>query len=113
MLLKVCGMRERENIYSVSQLKPDLMGFIFYRNSKRFVSDLNQRDLNNLHGIEKVGVFVNQDLKEVVGIVKKFTPAFEALFDHDSDRPDQGALLTRIGKRTPFGGSSPRASIGP
>ena len=28
--IKICGMREPENILAVAELKPDLMGFIFY-----------------------------------------------------------------------------------
>lgn len=38
MIIKVCGMREAENIRQVAALGVDMMGFIFYRESKRFVS---------------------------------------------------------------------------
>ena len=37
MLIKVCGMRDTENIRAVSELDIDLMGFIFYPKSPRFV----------------------------------------------------------------------------
>ncbi|MBC7798935.1 MAG: hypothetical protein H7Z37_18855, partial [Pyrinomonadaceae bacterium] len=36
--LKVCGMREPENITAVSSIKPDFFGLIFYEKSPRFVS---------------------------------------------------------------------------
>ena len=34
-LIKVCGMREAENIREVEQLKVDMIGFIFYPKSPR------------------------------------------------------------------------------
>lgn len=37
MLIKVCGMREPDNIRDVAALGIDLMGFIFYPKSPRFV----------------------------------------------------------------------------
>ena len=37
MKVKVCGMRDPENIRQVAALQPDFMGFIFYSGSKRFV----------------------------------------------------------------------------
>lgn len=43
MIIKVCGMREAENIREVSQLDINLMGFIFYPKSKRYVSMLSSR----------------------------------------------------------------------
>ena len=43
MIIKVCGMREAENIREASQLDINLMGFIFYPKSKRYVSMLSSR----------------------------------------------------------------------
>lgn len=37
MIIKVCGMREPENIRAVASLGIDLMGFIFYPSSSRYV----------------------------------------------------------------------------
>ena len=39
MKLKVCGMREAENIAALRELKPDYMGFIFWAPSSRYVND--------------------------------------------------------------------------
>ena len=30
MLIKICGMREQENLLEVSRFQPDFLGFIFY-----------------------------------------------------------------------------------
>ena len=37
LLIKVCGMRDADNIQQVAQLDIDLMGFVFYPQSPRFV----------------------------------------------------------------------------
>ena len=39
MKLKVCGMKFSENIAEIESLKPDFMGFIFYKKSKRFFNE--------------------------------------------------------------------------
>lgn len=65
--LKVCGMREPDNIMQVAALSPDYMGFIFYPASKRFVAHLNEDVLKSLpKTIKKTGVFVNASLNEII-----------------------------------------------
>lgn len=69
--LKVCGMRDPENIREVSKLQADYMGFIFYKESPRFVSeDFNLPDDFTL-GIEKVGVFVNHTFGQITDLIDK------------------------------------------
>ena len=73
MKLKVCGMRERLNIAEIAVIKPDFIGFIFYKGSKRYVGE--QFDIRNLpdlpDDIKKVGVFVNSEVYEIVEKVEK------------------------------------------
>lgn len=71
MRLKVCGMREVVNIKSVLELKPDLMGFIFYPKSKRFVKTLSLDEID-FQSTQKVGVFVNEPLDSLKEKVKTF-----------------------------------------
>ena len=33
--LKICGMKDSENIMEISALQPDYLGFIFWEKSKR------------------------------------------------------------------------------
>ena len=69
MEVKVCGMREPENIRRlVSEVKPDWMGLIFYPKSPRYVSDGFASKLKEIP-VKKVGVFVNES-EEV--ILRKF-----------------------------------------
>src|SRR5437870_4922910 len=68
MKLKVCGMKYTDNIRKVAALSPDLMGFVFYPKSKRFVG--NDFDAKNLIGlpseISTVGVFVDPSKADVL-----------------------------------------------
>ena len=43
MLIKVCGMRNAENIRAVTELKIDMIGFIFNPKSPRFVRMISAR----------------------------------------------------------------------
>ena len=64
MKLKVCGMCEPRNIQEVSKLKPDFMGFIFYRPSPRFFKD--DFSIPVTPGVDRVGVFVNETTEEIL-----------------------------------------------
>ena len=55
MKLKICGMKYKNNINEIAQLRPDYMGFIFYEKSSRYI-DTDIPVLPN--SIQKVGVFV-------------------------------------------------------
>lgn len=70
MKIKVCGMRDSNNILELIKLKPDFIGFIFYEKSKRFISDFPQ--VNIPKNIKKVGVFVNESIEEVISKVKLY-----------------------------------------
>ena len=74
-LIKICGMRESDNIKVVAELKPDFMGFIFYSGSSRFAGDMLKPEiLSGLPGdIRKTGVFVNAEFNEIISIVGKYS----------------------------------------
>lgn len=70
---KVCGMREEKNIRDVAALSPDLMGFIFYPRSPRFVGDqLDPAVVRSLNGIGRVGVFVDQKMDEILQLQEEY-----------------------------------------
>lgn len=69
MKLKICGMKYPENILEVSELLPDYMGFIFWEKSSRF---FDGEILNLPKSIQKVGVFVNETLEEIISKIKKY-----------------------------------------
>lgn len=74
-VVKICGMVESENIMAAAELKPDIMGFIFYPQSPRFAGEvLNAEILSNLpSGIRKAGVFVNAGFITIMDTVRKYS----------------------------------------
>ena len=53
MKIKVCGMRENQNIQELVALNPDYIGFIFYPKSSRYV--VEKLDKNVLKEIPSSG----------------------------------------------------------
>jgi phosphoribosylanthranilate isomerase len=71
MKIKVCGLRDQENIEQIAAMQFDYMGFIFYPNSKRFVGeDFIMPTISD--SIKKVGVFVNAEVEYVLEKTKKY-----------------------------------------
>jgi phosphoribosylanthranilate isomerase len=69
MKLKICGMKYPENILEVGALLPDYMGFIFWKKSARYFEDI----IPTLpKSIQKVGVFVNASLEEILEKIEKY-----------------------------------------
>lgn len=68
MKIKFCGIKRLEDINYVNILKPDYIGFVFCKKSKRYV-DLNQVKLlkGNLNkGILTVGVYLDNSIEEII-----------------------------------------------
>ena len=71
-LVKICGLRRKEDIEAVNRLKPDMVGFMFYPGSKRYISHEQAAELKAMldPGIEAVGVFVNAPTEEIIQAAK-------------------------------------------
>ena len=69
MYIKVCGMRDAQNIRDVEALGVDILGFIFWPGSKRYVS--TRPDYLPVKA-QRAGVFVNASPDEVVQKVKEY-----------------------------------------
>lgn len=92
--LKVCGMRDPENIQQLAALLPDYMGFIFYAGSRRFVSDLDPRLMQGLPAaIKPVGVFVDESLEKVVQLAGYYP--LKAIQLHGSETAEYCRSLKR------------------
>lgn len=86
MEIKVCGMREPENIRElIKVIQPDWMGLIFYPKSPRFVSPENQVWISSVE-VKKVGVFVNEDEEEILRKILDFK--LSAVQLHGQESPD-------------------------
>lgn len=76
MIIKVCGMREAENIREVEQCSMlndqcsiDWMGFIFWPKSSRFVSEVPAYLPEHC---QRVGVFVDASIGDIMSVVNSF-----------------------------------------
>ncbi len=74
MLIKVCGMRDAQNIKAVSRLGVDFIGLIFFAASPRDVEAGTNIDFDNLKklAVRRVGVFVNADVDFIAERVVKY-----------------------------------------
>ena len=81
MKVKVCGMRDADNIRKVEGLGIDLMGFIFWPKSSRYVSE---RPACLPTKCKRVGVFVDQPIEEVTQIARDYALDYIQLHGHES-----------------------------
>ena len=81
MIIKVCGMREAENIREVERLGIDLMGFIFWPKSSRYVS---KRPDYLPRQVKRVGVFVDEDPEEVKRLADNYSLDYIQLHGHET-----------------------------
>ena len=73
--VKICGMRRPEDIRHANRLRPEMIGFVFWRPSKRYVSPDEAAKLRSIldDSITPVGVFVDEDPRVVADIATNGT----------------------------------------
>lgn len=87
MIIKVCGMKEPDNIRELIELKPDYLGLIFYPHSLRFVGDLDPDAVAAVpSSIKKTGVFVNEAMDVIADQVINYN--LDAVQLHGDESPD-------------------------
>jgi phosphoribosylanthranilate isomerase len=70
MRIKVCGMTQLEQVEKLPALGATFAGFIFYPKSPRYVfRHLTSSQIKKINTINKVGVFVNSSIEEVLLMV--------------------------------------------
>ena len=92
--VKVCGMRDPQNLEQVCTLAPEYVGFIFYARSQRFVGSNPDPALFDIPGaaIKKVGVFVDEELNGVRRAVARY--GLHAVQLHGGESPDYCQILS-------------------
>lgn len=108
MKIKVCGLRDAENIKAVAALQPDYMGFIFYGKSPRFVDNIAVELFDTIPAhINKTAVFVDESAKEISALIDKYNFDFVQL--HGSETPafckalrDQAIVIKAFGINNEF-----------
>lgn len=91
--IKVCGMRDMQNIRELTELPIDYIGFIFYPPSPRYVGENFDKTITDFvpGRISKVGVFVDETLQEVLR--KAETYGLDTVQLHGSEIPDYCGYL--------------------
>lgn len=112
MKIKVCGLREPENIRAISELGVDFIGFIFYPRSSRFVSSVSvgtglmpdestiredsmgrETLIHQQHTPARVGVFVDASAQDIIARAVTFQLDYIQL--HGNETPTFIANLKR------------------
>lgn len=94
MIVKVCGMRESDNIRAVENAGADWIGFIFTRRSPRFVEQIPSYLPSRA---QRIGVFVDADTKDIVRTAQSF--GLDYLQLHGSESAEQCRMLHSQGFR--------------
>lgn len=72
MKIKLCGLTRPCDIEAVNELRPDYIGFVFAKKSRRYVSPEKAEELKAMlaPGIQAVGVFVNEEPEQIVSLLE-------------------------------------------
>ena len=87
MKIKVCGLRDNNNIKAVAALGPDYVGFICYGPSPRYINDMPADVLANLPAsMYKTGVFVDESKETIDKLIADY--GFNAIQLHGNESPE-------------------------
>lgn len=92
MIIKVCGMRDADNIRAVEALGIDWIGFIFWPDSSRYVAECPAYLPTKA---KRVGVFVDAPIGEVRAKVDEY--ALDIVQLHGHEHPDYVSMLRADG----------------
>lgn len=86
--IKICGITNKQDAIEASGLGADMLGFILYKDSKRYIEPKKIRDVLNEvpDTIAKVGVFVDENAKKVIEIAQDCS--FDMLQFHGKESPE-------------------------
>ena len=88
MMIKVCGMRDAQNIRDVESLGVDWIGMIFWPKSKRYVAEVPSYLPGHL---KKVGVFVDSTLDDILQHISDYQ--LDIIQLHGQESPDFAKAL--------------------
>lgn len=88
MILKVCGMGDTVRMHQLATMPVDMLGFIFYPKSPRYVvGKIDPVEIAKLpQQIERVGVFVNAEIAEIAEMAESYF--LTAIQLHGSELPE-------------------------
>ncbi len=89
MKIKICGIRSEADINLINRYKPDFIGFIFYKKSKRYIQPEKVIEIkkNLEYQVKSVGVFVDEDSDYILDCFNK--GVFDIAQLHGSEKPSE------------------------
>lgn len=87
-MIKICGITNKKDALEAAGLGIDMMGFVFYKKSKRYIGPLEAKDIVNElpQGIVKVGVFADEEAGKVLAIAEE--AGLDVLQFHGDETPE-------------------------
>lgn len=69
--VKFCGLTRKEDVENANELLPEYVGFVFAKDSRRYISYQKASELKNLldSRILAVGVFVDENIENIVELL--------------------------------------------
>ncbi|MBQ3835010.1 MAG: phosphoribosylanthranilate isomerase [Elusimicrobia bacterium] len=87
MKIKICGLFRTEDIDFVNEAKPDFVGFVFAESHRQVSKETAEKLKNKLDkNISTVGVFVNEDINNIVEICNANIIDFVQLHGDEDDK---------------------------
>lgn len=85
--IKICGLSRPEDIGAVNGLRPEYIGFVFFRGSKRYVTPEEAKVLRDglAQGIKTVGVFVDEEPESVARLLEEGIIDSAQLHGHEDE----------------------------
>ena len=85
--IKICGITNKTDALAASELGVDMLGFVFYKKSKRYVTPAMAEDIiNELPPfMGKIGIFVDETKEDVIRIAED--AGLNILQFHGSENP--------------------------
>lgn len=86
--IKICGITNKIDALACAELGVDMLGFVFYKKSKRYVEPMVVEDIVNelAPSILKVGVFVDEEKDKVIEIAEN--ASLDMLQFHGNETPE-------------------------
>jgi phosphoribosylanthranilate isomerase len=88
MIIKICGMGDTVRMHQLAKLPVDMLGYIFYPKSPRYVvGKIDPAEMAKLpDNIHRVGVFVNAESEEIHEIAERYF--LTAIQLHGNESPE-------------------------
>jgi phosphoribosylanthranilate isomerase len=97
MKIKICGMRDPDNIRAVAATSPDFMGFIFYPKSPRWVGESFEIPSDLPATVKTTGVFVHSTTEDIVDKIEQHGLKFVQLHGDESRKQCNEIRKTGVG----------------